>query len=263
MDDALRYTTASANLSNLPKNEITVIDYFTIAEMTHADTWQYPFNYQIHHLGFRFNELPKEVDIAVFGCSFTFGIGLPNEMLWHSILSKELGTTCINFGLPGSSIKTAIDLFLIASKHIKIKKAIFLLPSASRMQIAKQHPTLNETHLLSIIAGYDSKMSAYYQMNDSAIYRAIPDEERYKIIKEAIYLSEYIAKDRQVDVYYSSWEIETYQFLQNMNLTYGVVLPDWRSSTPELGKTDLARDRLHPGPKHHIDWATNIKEFIK
>jgi hypothetical protein len=100
-------------------------------------------------------------------------------------------------------------------------------------------------------------------MNDSAIYRAIPDEERYKIIKEAIYLSEYIAKDRQVDVYYSSWEIETYQFLQNMNLTYGVVLPDWRSSTPELGKTDLARDRLHPGPKHHIDWATNIKEFIK
>ena len=216
IDDVLRYTTASANLSNLPKDEISVIDYFTIAEMTHAEKWNVPFNYQIHHLGFRFNELPKEVDIAVFGCSFTFGVGLPSHMLWHSVLAKELGCTTVNFGLPGASIKTAIDLFLIASKHINIKKAIFLLPSATRMQIAKKHPTLDETHLLSIIAGYDSKMSEYYQMSDSAIYRAIPDEEQYKIVKEAIYLSEYVAKDRQIDVYYSSWEAETYQFLKNM-----------------------------------------------
>jgi hypothetical protein len=257
IDDALLYTTASANLSTLPKDTITHIDYFTIDDMKYADTW-HEFGYEVHHLGFRFTELPKEVDIAVFGCSFTFGIGLPQEMLWHSLLQKK----AINFGLPGASAKTALDLFLIVSKHIKIKQAIILLPSLDRMQIAKNNPNTNEVAHLSIIAGYQSKVAEHYSIDGTAIYKAVPDEERHKIFVEQTYLSEYVAKHRDIELYYSSWDSATYQVIRDMNFTHAKVLPEWISESPELIKSDLARDKLHPGPKHHQIWANKIKDLL-
>lgn len=263
IDDVRRYTTASANLSNLPRNEITYIDYFTTNEIKYADQWHDKhFQYEIHDTGFRFTELPKEVDIAVFGCSFTFGIGLPKELLWHSLLADKLKTSCINFGLPGSSILTTSDLFLIVSKHIKINKAIFLLPSHNRLQIAKQHPTVDEVNYISIIATHNSSMCQFYDINDEGIFRVLPEDELLKQCRNSIYTADYIAKTRNVQTYYSSWDAVTYEFLQNMNLN-GTILPNWASESGEQAERDLARDRMHPGPEHHIMFAEKIYEYIK
>lgn len=257
IDDVLLYTTVSANLSNLPKDIVSHINYFTIDDMKYADTW-HEFGYDVHHLGFRFTELPKEVDIAVFGCSFTFGVGLPQEMLWHSLLPKK----ALNFGLPGASAKTALDLFLIVSKHIKIKKSIILLPSVDRMQIAKTNPNTNDIAYLSIIAGHRSKLAEHYKVDSDLIYKAVPDEERHKIFVEQTYLSEYVAKHRDIELYYSSWDPVTYQLIKDMTLTHAKVLPEWSSGSRDLINTDLARDKMHPGPQHHQIWADKIKDLL-
>lgn len=263
IDDVRRYTTASANLSNLPKNQITHIDYFTTDEIKYAELWEGKhFQYDVHDLGFRFTELPTEVDIAVFGCSFTFGIGLPTEMLWHTILSNKSNSSCINFGLPGASALTATELFLIVSKHIKIKKAVFLLPSHNRIQIAKKHPKLDEVNYISIIATYNSVMCKFYEINDEGIFKVLPEDELLKQFRNAVYITEYVAKIRGIQTYYSSWDAVTYKFLQNMNLE-GILLPDWRSESGEQAEKDLARDRKHPGPEHHIMFAEKIYEYIK
>jgi hypothetical protein len=260
--DLKRYTTASANLSNLPENQITIIDYFTTDEVKYAELWPDHFQYHIHELGFRFKELPKEVDIAVFGCSFTFGIGLPEEMLWHHFLGQKTNSTILNFGLPGASVLTTTEIFNIASNHVKFKKAIFLLPSHNRLQIAKKHPTLDEVNYISIIASYNSSMCNFYGIDDQLIFKALPEEELLKQFRNSLYIADYFAHLKNIKTYYSSWDAVTYQFLKSMNLK-GTVLPDWRSESGEQAERDLARDRKHPGVEHHSMFADKIFEYIK
>lgn len=263
IDDVKKYTAASHNLSNLPKNEISYITYFTNEEMKYANDWKYKnFKYKINELGFRFVDKLNEVDLAVFGCSFTFGVGLPNDYLWHDILSNKLGKTCLNFGLPGGSATTAIELFLIVSKHIKIKTAIFLLPNYLRIQIAKKHPISNDINHLHLIPSYSSQMCKYYKVDDSAIFKVLPEDEILKRFCDIVYLGDYIATDRNINCYYSSWDTNTYGFLQNMDLN-GIVVDQWRSLSKEQEENDLARDKKHPGPEHHQMFAETLLRYIK
>jgi len=235
-------------------------DFCSLDDMKHADEWQHEqFKYEINEHGFRFDNMPTETELAAFGCSFTFGTGLPTHMLWHNLLTED----SLNFGLPGASIKTITDVFCIASKHIKIKKAIFLLPSIPRMQIAKHHPVNDKIDYLNAMPGLDSKLCEYYNINTHEIYKYLPEEELYKIARDQIYLTELIAKIRGIDIYYSSWDPESYDFLSKMNFTHGTILPVWYTPHHLGDGNDLARDKHHPGPEHHKYWINSIKDHIK
>lgn len=260
--DVRRYTITSANLSVLPENCITKIDYFSYDDLKFAEKWKGDhFDYRINDLGFRFEEVKQEIDLAVFGCSFTFGVGLPVSMLWHNILSEKLKFSCLNFGVPGSSGLTTLELFLIVSKHIKIKKAIFLLPSHTRLQIAKKHPDRNNVDYVSVIASYNSSMCELYGIRDVEIFKYLPEDELLKQFRNSVYVAEYVAKNRSIETFYSSWDRDTYEFLKNMSLT-GVLLPDWRSESKEQQMNDLARDGKHPGPEHHLMFANKIINLL-
>jgi hypothetical protein len=240
----------------------TTFQFYSIDELKHMDKWQYDqFDYVVNKHGFRFEETPAETDLAVFGCSFTFGMGLPNEMLWHNILAKEMNTSCLNFGMCGASIKSMIDVFCIVSKHIKIRRAVFLLSSLMRSQIAKKHPLNGEVDYLSAIPGHDSMLCKSYGIDSANFYKFMHEEEFYKDARNEIYLSEYVAANRGIDVYYGSYNIDTIGLLKSMSFTNGVLLPPWR--TPSDLMLDFARDNMHPGPKHHKYWANEIKPFIK
>lgn len=243
-------------------SDIAVYDFYSIDDLKYADQWPHEqFDYRINNHGFRYNETPPAVDIAVFGCSFTFGTGLPAHMLWHNILADSRNETCLNFGIPGASIKSITDVFCIVSKHIKIKKAIFLLPSNSRIQIAKTHPSEEKVDYLSAIPGHDSKLCAYYNLDTNGLYKYLPDEETMKVAKDQVYLTEYLAKNRGIDLYYSSWDPTTYELLSKMDLKHSTLLPPWW--TPVELVEDKARDNYHPGPGHHKYWFNDIKELIK
>ena len=263
LDDIRGYSATCANLSNLPIGEITSIDYITIDDMKYADQWTGPhFAYNIHDTGYRNTSMPQSVDIAVFGCSFTFGVGLPNEMIWSSLLADKLNMSVLNFGLPGSSAKTAMDLFLIVSKHIKIKYAVFLLPSHTRIQMAKTHPKINITNCISLNSKFGSRLADAYELNCEELYKHYPNEEMLKVLRNDLYLVDYVSALRGIKTFYSSWDAETYSFMKSMNLT-NPIIPPWMSKPAELAKTDFARDKMHPGPKHHQYWANTILEYIK
>jgi hypothetical protein len=246
-------------------NNPIVVEYQSPGEMWYQDKWPYPsFNYSIHQHGYRFENIPNEVDIAAFGCSFTFGQGLSSDMIWHHQLANSLGKTVINFGLPGLSIESVIDLFLIASKHINIKHAIFLLPTYTRKQIAKINPKTNKVQHVPILPNLpESALAKYYCIDVDAVYRALPDEELLKIAKNKIYLAEYIGKLRGVTTCFSSWDPDAYDMLHHMSLKDSVLLPRWQSANYDQLTNDLARDGKHPGPEHHRDWASHIIDYIK
>lgn len=262
--DVRRFSTQYTATDN---KDAYVTDYIGHDDIAYADKWPGEhFNYHINDYGFREKEYtsdyPDKIDLGVFGCSFTFGVGLPEDALWHKILSKELNVSSLNFGLPAASIETIVDVFLIMSKHIKMNTAIFLLPSISRLQIAKKHPEGEFVNYLNIIPSYNSSLGEYFGINEDLIYRAIPDEEIYKICKNKIYLLDHIAKERGIKLYLSSWDKTTYDLLKMLDLK-SIVLPLWTSQTQEFADSDLARDRKHPGPKHHLLFVDRITNSIK
>lgn len=237
-------------------------DYYNINDEKYSDQWTHGnFGYSMNEYGFRFEEMPKKCELAAFGCSYTFGLGLPTHMLFHQIVAEKLGITCHNFGVAGSSIKTVVDLFLITSKHIQISTAIFLLPSLNRLQIAKLDPDDHNIKYLTLIPGVESKLAKYFEIDSVGITKYIPDEEVYKSAKEQLYLLDLIGKSRGVKIFCSSWDYKTCEMLQVLKLKHIKLLPNW-VTPPEL-QGDVARDKSHPGINHHKFFADRVIDFIK
>jgi hypothetical protein len=245
------------------------VECFSPREHEHKDSWPYPhFDYSISELGFRGeNVLPADVDIAAFGCSFTFGQGLAEYMTWPKLLANVLGMSVYNFGQPATGVKNIADLFAILTNHVKIKHAVFLFPPYHRLQIAAKNQRTNSVDILPVLPNYDGSIKSRYSVNGDDIYKALPDEELLKIFKDSVYLIDYLAKLKGIKTYYSSWDKDTYQFLKQMNRDLPV-LPEWTARSVYTGvieylNDDLARDMLHPGIRHHENWTWQIKDFIK
>jgi hypothetical protein len=196
----------------------------------------------------------------VFGCSFTFGYGLPVSGLWHTLLGQTLNQSVANFGINGLSATSAIDVFLIASNHIKIKKAIFLLPQFERYQITKTDVSTGEINYLNIIPNHNSRLCNCYGVDSEQIYKAVPEEQMFRDVRNSLYIAEHIANQRNIDVYVSTWSNKSYKLLEQMNFSHMKLLPEWRHPT-EIG-IDVARDGKHPGFKLNQYFANLITPHI-
>ena len=122
LDDVKLLTTNENIYHGIKKNESVTVDYTCLSEMREAANWPYEhFTYTLNYHGFRMPVTPEEIDIGVFGCSFTFGTGMPVSGLWHTILGERLKQSIGNFGIAGISATSALDIFLIVSKHVRMK----------------------------------------------------------------------------------------------------------------------------------------------
>lgn len=239
-------------------------DFFSTNDFMNAHLWQHePFNYFLNDYGFREDSFPTNTSLAAFGCSFTFGTGLPKNRLWHQLLADKQNVRCLNFGLPGRSIASIVDMFLIASKHINIDTAVFLLPSFTRSQLAMVHPKDNTViNYIDTDVNFKSTINELYGIDSDIVYRALSNEELLKIARDKIYLLDYVLNERNTKVYITSWNEDTYNFLSMLDLDNITLLPRWQSPSMELAETDLARDMLHPGIKHHELFADTIHGYI-
>lgn len=239
------------------------INFFSPYDFEHREKWQgEDFDYDISELGFRDIDLPTHVDLGAFGCSFTFGQALPYSKLWHKVLSNYFNCTSYNFGQPAAGIKTIADIFCIVSQHISFKTAIFLLPPYHRQLIAAEYLHSDNIKLLPIIPNYKSILQSGYKFDADTFFSGMPEVEMIKSFKDNLYLIDYICKLKNIRMYYSSWDADTYRYLQEMKLSHGVLLPAWTSEGIEDFKQDVARDQTHPGVKHHNNFANRIKDYI-
>lgn len=243
------------------KKEIQEYQFFGSGEEENLDKWKHGhFTYRLVHYGFRMDKLPIDSDIGAFGCSYTFGQGLPSYMLWHELLAKNMNMSSLNFGICGASIPTILDIFNIVTKHVKLKHAVMLLPSVHRVQIAKIHEDMGLA-FLNCNPNHDSIFNQTYDFNEKEIWKIMPDEEIYKQMKNALFQSEMLAKSRNIKMYISSWDDHTYQLLKKINFKYIKLLPVWYSRQDIIN--DKARDNRHPGPFHHSFFAEQILPTIQ
>jgi len=85
-------------------------------------------SYFINTLGFRGKEFSRNNQLVFSGCSFTFGLGLPEEEIWGKRIANSLGMECSNLGLPGDSVVgiiTNIYKYFEEYGHPKILLCLF------------------------------------------------------------------------------------------------------------------------------------------
>lgn len=259
LEDVLHFT---YNQTSAPAESIT-FDYSCLNEIKYASEWKHEdFNYTLNYYGFRMGKMPVDIDIGVFGCSFTFGTGMPVTGLWHTYMGNTLNQLVGNFGVPGLSALSVLDIFLIISKFVKIKKAVFLLPSFTRYQMAKKNPEdPNVVNYLNIIPNHDSKLCKTYGVDSLRIHEVISDEQLYKEVRNGIYISEFIGKKRNIEMFMTSWDRESYEFLEEMDFSHVKILPRWYHPI-EIG-TDTGRDKMHPGFKLNRFFAEQITPYLR
>lgn len=219
--------------------------------------WKFDqFTYKLNEHGFRIENMQATIDIGAFGCSYTFGQGLPTDMLWHHLVGQIRNKSVHNFGICGASILTILDIFNIVTKHITMKDAFFLLPAFSRSQIAKINDD-NNLAFLNCIPGHKSMFNEAYNFDGSDLLKFLPEDELLKQIKNALFVSEMIGKLRNIKMYVSSWDDMTWRLLKEIEFKHIVLLPVWYSKADYV-LTDKARDGRHPGPEHHKFFADLI-----
>jgi hypothetical protein len=243
---------------NIKEKVPAIIPY----ENIHRHSWEHEdFNYKFSNLGFRDGDMPSHVNLAAFGCSYTFGVGLPEDKIWHKVLAKKQNCKTYNFGQPGASIKAIVDIFSIVCNHVKIDKAVVLLPAYHRVLIASQHLSEKNIALVGLMPNNMRKTwEADYDIDIDMYYKYIPAVELINKMKEDIYMMEYIARHKKIELYISSWDAPTYELLKSLKTKHMKLINQW--TDPEGVKDDFARDRMHPGMLHHVYWADKIQEQV-
>ena len=91
--------------------------------------------YEINELGCR-GKLKNNPEILAVGCSYTFGVGLPEIGTWPNILSSETNKDVLNLGVPGVTIKEISKLIIkYVSKYNKPKTIFALFPPFFRTSL--------------------------------------------------------------------------------------------------------------------------------
>lgn len=100
----------------------------------------------IHNsFGYRGPEFHKNTQAIFAGDSFTYGVGIPEDGIWSSIVSKRLSLNSVNMGWPGASVTGIVSNVMHYFKVYGNPEYLFcMFPDFARM-----HLFLNRNILMS------------------------------------------------------------------------------------------------------------------
>jgi hypothetical protein len=195
------------------------------------DDWIYrnkKVEYQNNESGFRTKSLDKidwENSIVVFGCSFTYGIGLAEEDTFCHLLEKKLNIPVINLGIPGSAIDINHFNSIVLHENFPLPKAIVhCWTSLYRYSDFRKD-------------GIKSHLPAF------VYYPGINWAEKSKFY---VHTDRILWKNKTIYKEYSFFG-ETFNSLQ----------------IPSLQMADYARDLAHPGIRSNLKAADKIYKDLK
>lgn len=111
--------------------------YSETIPQSHRDIWiNKKISYDLNTYGFRSDEFVENREsITILGCSYAFGIGMPNESIWPTLLSKKMGMPVNNISIPGGSLDSAFRVYNEWQPLLKSKYTILLTPQSSRFEL--------------------------------------------------------------------------------------------------------------------------------
>jgi hypothetical protein len=100
-------------------------------------------SYRNNSYGYRSDEFSVGTGLVVAGCSFTYGVGVPEDGAWPSMVSKSLGETASVVADPGASITGIVDkLFMYFRSFGNPKTLLCLFPDRYRLSVPIDGSTL-------------------------------------------------------------------------------------------------------------------------
>jgi hypothetical protein len=109
----------------------TPVNFKDSIELNYGDTVN---TYIYNSDGYRSIEF-KPIDLIMAGCSYTFGVGIPVECIWSSVLATSLGEEHVNVSHPGWSAKTIVkNLLNYFYKYGNPRTLFVLFPDYGRIE---------------------------------------------------------------------------------------------------------------------------------
>jgi hypothetical protein len=164
-------------------------------------------SYRANTYGYRSDEFSSGVSLLAAGCSFTFGIGVPEDAIWSNVLSKKLGLSVANISRPGASVPWIVEtVFTYFEKFGHPEYLLCLFP--------------DETRAMAIVDGKIVTGPKKYQENKNGIYgtRGVDDKQyvydfRVKTFEEFLASPSYIKRPYEASSTYTQ-EYATYHSIR-------------------------------------------------
>lgn len=184
--------------------------------------------YEINELGFR-GKLKKDAEILAVGCSYTFGVGVPENGSWPNILGSAINKDILNLGVPGTTIKKISELIVkYVAKHNKPKTIIALFPPffrtsliedtefycSSRSIKPKKQKQIDKESYFQIRTSYDriKKEILFEQLDSSPYFKEKEKNIRYmeNVFSPHQLISDSVDSISMIQDFCDSHEIEFY-----------------------------------------------------
>jgi hypothetical protein len=124
------------------------------------------FTYKFNSHGFRCNEFSDEPSAMFLGCSFTLGVGLPNEYTWPYILAQTLNYNCVNLGVGGGSNDLAFRLAYHWINKINPKIIFLFSPFKERLEVLNKNDLEYPYHDYTPMNSADDPFYAKWVLTD-------------------------------------------------------------------------------------------------
>lgn len=222
-------------------------------------------NYFINNFGFRGRwndyELSNEkLRIAFFGCSFTYGVGIDENDIFPQIIGKNINKDIdiINLGFPGGSISKSVRLFRYLVSVYKIDIAIFVFPTHWREEFIETND--NHVSYTNIIPNFEDRSFKKW----SLFYNLMDNENMLNNMYKNLTIIELLSKQHNIISLYSSWDRETYSFINEIVSDNTKILPYFKFlESMENITNGFARDGVHPGVKTHYTFASEVIDHLQ
>jgi hypothetical protein len=214
----------TSNIKDTHNNKL--LDLNGWINSSHART---KFTYEFNSHGFRSREINlSHPGFAVFGCSFTFGIGLPNYELYHTYINHAIKIPVDNFGVLGASNGL---MFRLAQYWLPIIKPHFVILQTTfkeRLEI------INQFNVSNIMSPQWEEISTqeFFRNWWFTDANSIADSQRNKLAIRHLC--------HELDIPIFVVDVEDF-------------------TNPQQGR---ARDLEHPGPQSHQKVASTLVEQI-
>lgn len=210
------------------------------------------FEYDHNSAGFRDTEIETDVDICYFGCSVTYGVGVPSEDRYTDLVNQHFGFKSNNFGISGVSSEEMLKMFLTLSKFINTKKAVFSFPDIHRYVMPindlriNMHPNFEELYDDSNIL----KISRHFYQ--------LPEEYFVDKFKVCIHTIINIAQTKNIELYLFSWNSQCHELLIEETTHYDNVKIISPVTLDHRGRDSFIVSWGHPG----INWHRETSKVV-
>jgi hypothetical protein len=239
---------------------------------------EYDITYNYNSYGFRSNETgPKEFEEAyeyptmlVSGCSFTEGIGLPSEHLWHTFLTQRViiqinkgPIAMFNLGKGGISAISAIRNVYVSIEHMGARPDLvyILLPPVTRKELVFENS--DKTAIMTGFLPGNPLTGKFYDGVIDFMQKNLEIRQSYHECYQILLFIKYYLKSKNIPFFFSFWngDLQTVDYPSELTVNHIPVImhciEEFIDPSMKPYKQNKARDCVHPGPNSHYEFAQN------